>query len=899
MRLFTRLMSALLRAILSLRYRVVVEGLDEIKKNLKKGQGILFLPNHPAEIDPVILFSNLHDNFSPCPLVVEHFYYLPGVSFFMKLTGAIPIPDFDVTVNQWKLKKVDKVINEVMEKIRMGKNFLIYPSGQLKREAHEGVGGSSVAHRVIRECPETQIVLVRTTGLWGSRFSRAITGDLPDFWAMLRFGIKAILKNGIFFSPRRKVTISCSLAPDDFPRKGSRIAFNQYLEKWYNQYQDKKGNIVTSEPLSFVSSSCFKEVFPAITRVERKQKEKQHLGLEDKRKDEIFHKLEEVSGQRREKFHEDSDLAIDLGLDSLDVAGIGAFLTEMYDVPPAPPQEMKTVYDLFEIAAGKRKSSGFVAKLETPIQGWPEEEDRPEIKMADGETLPEVFLNSCERMGHAIACADMVSGILSYKKLKLGVIILAKKIRDLPGDEIGILLPSSVAAYLVVMATLLAKKTPVVLNWTAGVRTLNFSAEYLGIQTVISSRKFLDRMSAIELGILEDRMILMEDLRKTISFADKLLGKKESFKGTKALLKRFGIDGMKKEDTAVILFTSGTEAYPKAVPLSHNNLISNQRAALSCIDTTPDDVLYGVLPPFHSFGLSVTGILPLLHGLKVFYAPDPTDAASMARDIEKMKITLLCYAPSFYKNLFKVAEKKQLGSVRLFLSGAEKASDDLFDYVEDLGHECDMIEGYGITECSPVVTLCRQHQPRIGVGSPLPEVELCIIHPETEKLLGKNELGEVCIKGPGVFKGYLGKNAPNPFIEINGERWYRSSDLGMLDDQNNLIFSGRLKRFVKIGGEMVSLIALEEELLSASRNLGWNDEEEDKAILAISVKDRESERPHFILYTTFKLSRELANKALKDAGFARIVKISEVKQIKEIPITGTGKVHYRRLDEWS
>jgi long-chain-fatty-acid--[acyl-carrier-protein] ligase len=306
-------------------------------------------------------------------------------------------------------------------------------------------------------------------------------------------------------------------------------------------------------------------------------------------------------------------------------------------------------------------------------------------------------------------------------------------------------------------------------------------------------------------------------------------------KSPQALLKTLGLDKKKEDDQAVILFTSGTESLPKAVPLSHKNLLSDIRSAFSLVKFYPDDILYGVLPPFHSFGFSVTGVMPSLLGLKIFYAPDPTDAHGMANDIMHWKPTLFCCAPSFTKVLFRVAEPKMLQSIRLFITGAEKTPPELFDYVKKLGPNKILIEGYGITECGPIVTLDRPEKPPKGVGEPIPGVELCVID-ESLKILPQGKEGEICIRGPNVFNGYLGKS-PNPFIEIQEKKWYRSGDRGHIDSDGALILSGRLKRFIKIGGEMVSLAGLEEELVKLSVQKKWVAGMDKGPALAISVKD--------------------------------------------------------------
>ena len=872
--------SWLILRLLSLRYRIELKGLDQLKKE----GGILFLPNHPAEIEPITVYNLLARRFHPRPLVIEHFYYLKGARGFMDIIQALPVPNFELSANSWKIHQIDQCLEKVRSEIKQGENFLIYPSGQLKREGHENIGGNSFIHRILETCPEVKVVLVRTTGLWGSSFSCALTGDSPDFWKGIWNGFKIVLKNGIFFVPKRKITVEFEMAAPDFPYKGTRLELNQYLEKWFNQYRSDEGEIVTSEPMRFVSFSCFSKKFPEITKKEKKEEKKKILDIPKDVREDVYRELKKLSG--REEIKDEMDLSRDLGLDSLDLASIHAFLDQKFDVEVSRPGQLKTVYDILSLTVEGTALRPNLDEGDVKQYEWPKEPCRLRVEPPDGKTIPECFLSIVERMGKKGICGgDEVAKVMTYGEVKRAVIILAKKFQEFPEKYIAVLLPSTMICYIIILALLFAGKIPVMLNWTAGERSLNFARDLLGLKTVLSSRRFLERVSILELGKLEGSLILMEDFRRKISLWDKLSG----------LYKKFNLGKIKENDPAVILFTSGTENYPKAVPLSHKNILSNEKGAFECAKIQKEDILYGVLPPFHSFGFSVTGLLPILFGLRVFYAPDPTDSHGMARDCFSRKITLLCCAPSFYRNLFRVATPKQLRSVRLFVSGAEKAPPELFEHVKRLDGKKEMIEGYGITECSPIVTLNRQGESAKGVGRPLPDVELCIIHLETEEKIPNDQQGEICIRGPNVFNGYLGKDAKNPFITIDGKKWYRSGDIGHIEKDGSLILGGRLKRFVKIGGEMVSLVALEEELTKYARKNGLIKQEKETPPLAIGVK--EGDKPALILFTTFEMDLERANHVLKEGGFPSIVKLAKVYQIEEIPITGTGKIQLQKLQE--
>jgi long-chain-fatty-acid--[acyl-carrier-protein] ligase len=303
-----------------------------------------------------------------------------------------------------------------------------------------------------------------------------------------------------------------------------------------------------------------------------------------------------------------------------------------------------------------------------------------------------------------------------------------------------------------------------------------------------------------------------------------------------------------------------------------------------------------VLPPFHSFGLSLTGLFPLLCGLKVFYAPDPTDSASMLLDHQTMKPTILCSAPGFLLSLFSLASKDDLQHLRLVVCGAEKTPQRLYELIEEKAMQALCLEGYGITECSPVVTLQRITQSRKGVGSALAHVDLCIVHPESLQPVLKGEEGEILIRGNAVFSGYL-EETSSPFVEVEGVSWYRSGDRGYLDQEGILYLTGRLKRFVKIGGEMVSLGAIEELLLQTAQKKGWLSSSVEGVPLAVLSVEKELGRPELVVCATFPISKEEMNFALRDGGMSKIVKIHQVIPMDQIPLSGTGKIQYRLLKQ--
>ncbi len=882
------------------RYRIRVKGLKELnKENLKRPGGILFLPNHPAMgVDPLSVVKSIWARFPVRPLIIEYMYYAPLVHSVMKRVNAIPVPNNEVSSNSIKRRRSEKALEEVVAGLKRGENFLLYPSGRLKDTGYEFVGGASGAHKVISENPDINIVLVRSVGFWGSSFSKAYTGKSPPFFPTIKRGIFKSLKNLIFFNPRRDIELEFKVAPEDFPRNGNRMEINRYLEEWYNRpegLRDPKSDVI-GEPLKQVSYSIWgKDILEPMPPEEEELDPEINLDkIPAEIKDKIRNKFAEIAEVPPEKIKDTMVISRDLGLDSLDLAELVLFIEEEFNVRGVPVVELSSIARTYAIASGQI----VVADEEAPthdLSAWSTPIPKKVIDLAEGKTIPEVFLNNAKAHFKQVACGDDRSGVLKYDRVLLGAILLSKHIRKMPGNHIGIMLPASVGATLAVLATQLAGKVPVMINWTVGPRHLQSVMEAAEIQTVLSSWAFIDRLNNVDLTCIDDQLVMLEDLRREITLPQKLSALFLSKKSPKTILKKLHLDQIDENDPAVVLFTSGTEAAPKGVPLSHKNLISNVRSVFKTVDIYSDDVFFSVLPPFHSFGLTAGIFLELLSGMRVAYYPIPTNGLGMANGVEKWKATIVCGAPSFLKGMLKMAESSQLQSLRWVVSGAEKAPPELYELIKRHGLPDIFKEGYGITECSPVLTLNRPGVNPVGVGQPVEGVEILVVHPETEEVMGVNEEGLVLVHGPNIFNGYLDKSLKSPFKHLQGKRWYNTGDLGFLDAKGRLTISGRLKRFIKVGGEMISLAAIENALLQMAPKYGWKLEEEGPSI-AVCAKESPEGRTPIHVFTRFETTPAELNKALREAGFSNLVKISETKLLDEIPLMGTGKIAYRAIE---
>lgn len=895
------LLFSFFKLILSVRYRVTVKGAEILnKETLNKPGGVLFAPNHPAAfVDPALVTLAVWKKYPIRPLIVEYMYYLPVVHALMKFLNAIPVPDFDISSNTMKRRRTEQVIQKVIERVKEKENFLIYPAGQCKQTGVEVIGGSSGVHQIMQSAPEANLVLVRMKGMWGSSFSRALLGRTPPLIPTILSGIKIALKNLIFFTPKREITIEFSLPPDDFPMEASRLDFNHYLERWYNKPDGltKQEGDLPGDSLILVSYSFWKEDYPEVYQPPKEDKGLTKITkVSEEVQKKVTEKLVQLTEIPAEKISMDMNLSTDLGLDSLDIAELSAFLQDQFDIEGVPVKDLTTVSRLMGIASGQVRVKAVVEESSADFSKWRRKGERHRVQAADGATMPEVFLNNCDRYSKEMAIGDMRAGMLTYGSCKMRAILLAEYIRNLPGEYVGIMLPSSVATYITILATQLAGKVPLMINWTVGRRHLEQVREVSGVQTILSSWAFIDRLENVDLSPIEDIMVQLEDVRRDFSIFRKIQAVVRSKKKTGSILKAFGIENLSKDTPGVLLFTSGTEAAPKGVPLTHDNVLSNMRAAFEAIDLYSDDVIFGILPPFHSFGFTVSGLMALMSGMRLALSPDPTDGKTLAHGFEKWKITIMCGAPTFLKGLLKASSPEQLKTMRYCVTGAEKAPPELFQMMAQIGKEQCLIEGYGITECSPILTANRPGKPRKGVGAPLPGVELIIIDPESKDVLPQGSRGLILARGPNVFGGYINPGLASPFMEVDGKQWYNTGDLGFLDEENRLTISGRLKRFLKMGPEMVSLPAVEEALLHAAPEKGWPLAEEGPT-LAVCGKEDSGAKPKITVFALFDVSVDEINAALREAGFSNLVKVSDVVKIEEIPIMGTGKIHYRKLEE--
>lgn len=852
---------------LSLRYRVRTHHLEEVAQ--RGTRGILFLPTHPANVEPLILAGLLLKDFRARPFADEDGVNSPIFGWLLRQVRAFKIPTV-AKHGQSAGAKIEAVLQEAIGALRSGDNVILYPAGRMLRTKNEVVSGNSAVETIVHALPDVRIVLVKTRGLWGSRTSLYYDTD-PDLKAVLLQCLKDLARSGVFFMPRRPVDLTFE-EPSDFPRQGSRAAINAYLEEAFNRDApaasyipytpwERGGPRALPEPERAVSTGDPASVSPATRAI-------------------VLRHLEEMCGTS--KLPDDAQLGRDLGLDSLKRSELLLWLETDFGFPQGNTDSIATVGDVLLAAAGLLVGRSEV-RIPRPGPRWAQGARSGRIEVAPGNTLAAAFLKAARQDPSRVVLADPKAGMKSYRELITGVLALLPAVEGLPGDCVGIMLPASVAASLTWLTVLFAGRTPVMVNWTVGRRNLEFALDLSGTQRVLTARALVQTVKAQGLDVsgIEDRLVYLEDLAAGLTRKDKLWAFVRSWfdwgKLTRARI----------SPTAAILFTSGSETVPKAVPLTHANVLTDLRDTLSLVDIKGKDALLGMLPPFHSFGLTIGLAAPVTTGMRTVYHPNPTEGAVLGRILEAYGASIAVATPTFLQGILRASTGQQLTSLRLGVVGAEACPASVYDLLAERCPRAVLIEGYGITECSPIVSLNLPENPRRGtIGKLLPSLSYRLLDVES----GQNAAeGMLLLQGPTIFGGYLG-NAANPFVEHEGQQWYKTGDIVRMDPSGVLVFVGRLKRFIKLGGEMISLPAIESALLEK-----FSSPADEGPILAVAATA--GDHPELVLFTTTGLDRETANATLREKGFSSLSNVRRVERLEAIPILGTGKTDYRALQD--
>ncbi len=870
-----RLFWAICRLLLSFRYQTTVSGLEQLKTLTGP---TLVLPNHPAYIDPPLISSHIRLHKPLRPLVFSGTYRMPGVRPLMSLVDAFEVPDMSAHSRDAQAK-VLAMIDSVVERLNAGDCMLIYPSGRLQRGNQEVVGAARAVHEIVARCPQVNVVLVRTRGVWGSMFSCAETGAPPKLGGRVRSAIGWVCASLFFFLPRRPVTMVVEVINRSDLPLDSREEFNSFLERWYNADGGQEPLFVRYHHFMGPTEGKY-GTGPTATEIDLV-----------KIKPKTIHLVNELVQSHLGRHLNADELGPEtkleaIGLDSLDRMDLALKIEQQFGF--RSNSISANLGGLWALADGQLDPADDTIALAPPA--WLDEQaklttessgERPSVL---AETIAEAFVRRVLKQPNRVAAADAVSGVLTYRRMYVAAKLMSLRFAKLKESHVGLMLPASVAADIAFFALQLAGKTPVMMNWTTGPANLAHGAAHTGTKHVVTSRKMIDRLG-IEVPGTE--YVYLEDIKSGIKKMEAIFGLLETYVFPSRLLKRLPVQ--QPDEPAVFLFTSGSENVPKTVPLTHRNLIVNIGDGLDVLQVDGHDSLLGFLPPFHSFGMTGNLLLAHLAGIPCVRYADPTDAAGLARTIAAYQPTMLFTTPTFLGYILSACRGEELKSLRKIITGAEKCPEAVFRQCAELAPQATILEGYGITECSPVVSANRIGNTKLGtVGKPVKSVEVCIVDMDTDGLVEQGGTGMLLVKGPSIFNGYFNHAGDSPFVERDGTHWYKTGDLVAMDEDGFLHFKGRLKRFLKAGGEMISLPALEEPFARA-----YPPDEQGPRVAVEGVETEDGR--HIVLFTREELTLRQAGELLLNAGLRGVMRLDEVRRVEAIPVLGTGKTDYKEL----
>jgi len=509
------------------------------------------------------------------------------------------------------------------------------------------------------------------------------------------------------------------------------------------------------------------------------------------------------------------------------------------------------------------------------------------------------FIQTARRHPLRFAMADGRTPKLSFGGALTRTVFLARRLRPIWRGQnmVGILLPPSVPGALVNLAALLMGKVPVNLNYTASNEVLASCAKQCELQTVITSKAFLERVPIRPPA----QAIMLEDLAENPRFAERMIAALISWILPVRLVEKSL--GAKKQptldDVATIIFSSGSTGDPKGVILTHYNVASNVEQLNQVFMLGRNDKILGILPFFHSFGFTGTLCLPPSIGMGVVFHPNPLEARAIGALVSQYAITFLLATPTFLQSYMRRCSPEDFGSLQYVMAGAEKLPERISIAFEDR-FGIRPLEGYGCTECSPAVTVNTRDfraaqfrqvgAKRASIGHPLPGISIRILDPETMSPVAPGETGLLLVRGPNVMQGYL--NLPEKTAEVLHDGWYNTGDIAAMDEDGFIRITDRLSRFSKIGGEMVPHIKVEDKLHEIAGST-----EQVFAVTAVPDEKRGERLIVLHILPEEKLQECLAQLSKSDLPALWRPRPDQFVHVESLPYLGTGKLDLRKLRE--
>ncbi|MBK8454341.1 MAG: acyl-[ACP]--phospholipid O-acyltransferase [Thiofilum sp.] len=517
------------------------------------------------------------------------------------------------------------------------------------------------------------------------------------------------------------------------------------------------------------------------------------------------------------------------------------------------------------------------------------------------------WLRVSKRRGMGLAAADVLGDPISHHRFMTGVFRFAKAINRLnPEPNVGLLLPTSVGSALANMAVFTLGKTVVNLNFTASTAALRHAATQTGMKRIFTSQKFVEKLKERNIQVAEIfeglELVYLEDIKASIPKYKMIMTLLAvNLLPAKWLQWRY-VKQVDLEETAAILFSSGSESLPKAIMLSHRNIAANVRQVADTLNTRDNDVLMGTLPTFHAFGFLATTMLPLAEGIPLICHPDPTDGLNIAKGVARYEATVLFGTATFLRLYARNNKIHPLmfQPLRLVVAGAEKLTPEVRRVFNERFGKM-ILEGYGATELSPVAAVnipdeldsrywFVQQGNRPGtVGLPLPGTCFRVVDPDSLAMLPIGQDGLILISGPQVMKGYLDNPelTAKTIIELEGTRWYKTGDKGHIDEDGFLTIVDRYSRFAKLGGEMISLTAIEMEIRQAMEN-------PDMDIVAVNLADDKKGEKVVLLVSLLSGAYEAKDIRAKlvEKQINPLMLPANYYMVEQVPKLGSGKTDF-------
>jgi acyl-[acyl-carrier-protein]-phospholipid O-acyltransferase / long-chain-fatty-acid--[acyl-carrier-protein] ligase len=494
-------------------------------------------------------------------------------------------------------------------------------------------------------------------------------------------------------------------------------------------------------------------------------------------------------------------------------------------------------------------------------------------------TIFEALIEARQEFGtKKLILEDQERNPLSYTDLMRAAFALGRKIAAFtqPGERVGVMLPSSSAGVVTFFALHAFGRVPTMLNFTSGLRNLRAACELAGVKHVLTAHRFIEQGKLHDIIDALEAMTTvtyLEEVREKVGLADKL------FAAAAAALPRQFAARTKPTDAGVILFTSGSFGAPRGVMLTQANLVTNVRQVAAHIDLDPAWVMFNPLPIFHCFGLTGGVLLPILTGMKAFQYPSPLHIKQIPPLVKDTKASILLATDTFVNQYARSAEADELSGLEFVVCGAEKVRDETHNLILERFGPVPLLEGYGATEASPVIAVNKPTDNRRGtVGGLLPGMEVRL-----EPVEGIPGGGRLYVRGPNVMAGYLRADGG---VDAPEDGWHDTGDVVSVNDDGWVKILGRVKRFAKVGGEMVSLTAAEDLACAV-----WPDGRH----AVVSLPDpKKGERLILVTDRQDADAGPLVAHA-QSIGAPEIAVPRKIIRVPEIPVLGTGKTDYVAL----